>query len=319
MTLSADGSTFYGTTQTGGSYNAGTVFSVPVGGGTPTTLAVFNGSNGFQPLGALTLLGSTLYGTTDDGGANRAGAVFSVPVTGGTPTDLASFDTTTGNTPEAGLTLSADGKTFYGTTYNGGLINGGTVFSVPVAGGALTTLASFNGTDGLFPAAGLTLSADGKTLYGTTQGGGNGSGTVFSVPVTGGTPTSLVIFNGTNGSVPSADLTLLGGALYGTTAEGGVNNDGTAFSVPVGGGSPTTLVSFSGTNGIFPDSSLMFSGSTLYGTTAQGGAFGDGTVFSLTPNAAPIPEASSLVSFGLLLLGGLSAAALRARRKSGAV
>ena len=48
---------------------------------------------------------------------------------------------------------------------------GGVVFSVPLSGGSVTVLASFNGSDGNRPQAGLTLS--GNTLYGTTYEGGN--------------------------------------------------------------------------------------------------------------------------------------------------
>ena len=68
----------------------------------------------------------------------------------------------------------------------------------------LTTLASFNGSNGSEPHAGLTLS--GNTLYGTTMEGGNlslnggaGDGTVFSVPLSGSSPTVLASFNGSNG------------------------------------------------------------------------------------------------------------------------
>ena len=54
---------------------------------------------------------------------------------------------------------------------------------------------------GLAPTPALTLS--GSTLYGTTIGGGaNGEGTVFSVPVTGGSPTTLATF-----SYPQVGLT----------------------------------------------------------------------------------------------------------------
>ena len=50
-----------------------------------------------------------------------------------------------------------------------------------------TVLASFNGTNGESPEAGLTLV--GSTLYGTAgYGGGSGDGEVFSVPLSGGTP-----------------------------------------------------------------------------------------------------------------------------------
>ena len=78
------------------------------------------------------------------------------------------------------------------------------------------------------------------------MGGTSNDGTIFSIPVTGGTPTDLVSFNGTNGGEPYGDLTLIGSTLYGTTAGGGANNDGTVFSIPVTGGAPTTLASFNG-------------------------------------------------------------------------
>ena len=52
-----------------------------------------------------------------------------------------------------------------------------------------------------YPFAGLTLS--GNTLYGTTENGGaNGDGTVFSLPISGGSPTVLASFNGSNGKFP---------------------------------------------------------------------------------------------------------------------
>ena len=70
----------------------------------------------------------------------------------------------------------------------------------------LTTLVSFNGTDGDNPHAGLIADAAGD-LFGTTRGGGaNGDGTVFEIAKTGSgyasTPTTLVSFNGTNGAIP---------------------------------------------------------------------------------------------------------------------
>ena len=269
LTLSADGSTFYGATQYGGVYGDGDIFSIPVTGGTPTILTSLNGTF----TGALTLIGSTLYGTN--------GVIFSLPVTGGTPTTLATFNGADGNEPNETLTLI--GSTFYGTTETGGASNDGTVFSVPVTGGTPTTLASFNGTNGADPVAGLTLSANRSTFYGVTDSGGaNGDGSVFSIPVTGGTPTTLLSFNGTNGNEPYASgVTLIGSNLYGMTYLGGANNKGVIYSVPVTGGTSTTLLSFNGTDGNFPEGSLTPDGSTLYGMTPYGGANGKGTVFSI--------------------------------------
>ncbi len=58
-------------------------------------------------------------------------------------------------------------------TLEGGANNDGTVFSIPASGGTPTTMLSFNGTNGRTPLGGLTLSADGSTLYGMTEGGGD--------------------------------------------------------------------------------------------------------------------------------------------------
>jgi len=79
---------------------------------------------------------------------------------------------------------------------------------------------------------------------------------------------------------------------------------------------PTVLVNFNGNNGSGPNGSLTLSGSTLYGATEGGGAYGNGTVFSLTPDPTPVPEASSVVSMGLMLalgLGGMVIASKRVR------
>ena len=141
--------------------------------------------------------------------------------------------------------------------------------SAQVYAQTLTTLATFNGSNGQEPWAGVTLS--GSTLYGTTYyggaNGGLGNGAVFSVPISGGSPTLLASFDETNGECPCSGVTLSGNTLYGTASGGGPTGDGTVFSVPVGGGSVTVLASFSGSNGQVPFAGLTLSGNTLYGTT----------------------------------------------------
>jgi uncharacterized repeat protein (TIGR03803 family) len=86
----------------------------------------------------------------------------------------------------AGLVQATDGN-FYGTTYYGGAsdkcsLGCGTVFKMTPAG-TLTTLHSFDGTDGDGPSAGLLQATNGN-FYGTTYYvGASGDGTVFSVSV----------------------------------------------------------------------------------------------------------------------------------------
>jgi uncharacterized repeat protein (TIGR03803 family) len=318
--LALGDNTLYGATSLsldGNLYGGGTLVSVPTSGGSLKVLASF--SNGSGSPSPLTLSVNTLYGTTGLGGAYDDGEVFSIPVTGGSLTVLASFNGSNGSSPAGPLTLS--GNILYGTTYGGGALvqsgtgtmsgNYGTVFSLPVTGGSITTLASFNNTNGHGPTAGVTLI--GNTLYGTTEqggnlslGDGNGDGTVFSVPKSGGSVTTLAVFNGSNGQQPSGGLTLIGSNFYGTTELGGnlsLNGGlggGTAFSLPVSGGSLTTLASFNSTTGESPQG-MTHSGNTLYGATENGG-LGDGTVFAL--NIAPATVVLANVINATIISGG---------------
>ena len=165
----------------------------------------------------------------------------------------------------------------------------------------LTTLASFDGTNGMFPQT-LTVGADGN-FYGLTQeGGAYGNGTIFQL-ATNNVLTLLMSFDGTNGAWPVSALTLApDGSLYGGTANGGMYNvtptfgppgDGTIFQITTNG-MFTSLHSFDGTNGAQPRGGVVFGlDGNLYGTTVSGGVyeffavFGEavpGTVFQITPN-----------------------------------
>ena len=253
--------------------------------------------DGAAPNAGLTLSGSTLYGTTSAGGSSDYGTVFAVPTSGGAPTWLVSFGGGDSQGPVAGLTLS--GSTLYGTTAgDDGVTYNGAVFAVPTSGGPLSWSRSFSSANSGYPAAGLTLSGDGNTLYGTTRLGGSaafpaGNGTVFSVPTDDtADPATLGSFSadGANGTTPAAGLTLIGSTLYGTASHGGSSDNGTVFSAPASGGAPTALVLFTGNSGTYlgtdPESGLTLIGSTLYGTTDGGGIPGDGTVFAVTTGGA---------------------------------
>jgi uncharacterized repeat protein (TIGR03803 family) len=257
------GNTIYGATARGGSLGGGMAYSLPISGGSLTTLGSFTPQSGGSPEDTPTLVGSTLYGT-----ANGPGTVYSIPIAGGTPTKLTSV-----NQPLAGLV--AVGNVLYGVDA------GGNVFSEPITGGAPSTLGSVNGVTL------NTLLISGNTIYGVADQGpsNNPDGFVFSLPLAGGTPTILGTFNGANGRNPICTLAISGNTLFGTTQFGGPQNAGVVFSLPVSGGTPAVIGSFNGANGGGPAGALALVGNTLYGTTFGGGpgipAVSGGVVFSL--------------------------------------
>src|SRR5947208_16135883 len=75
FTLSGD--TLYGTAQSGGTADQGTVFAVKTNGTGFTNLHSFiSASDGRTPTTALILSGNTLYGTAQGGGSANSGTVF---------------------------------------------------------------------------------------------------------------------------------------------------------------------------------------------------------------------------------------------------
>ena len=200
LTLGSDG-IMYGTTSGGGSYfgSFGTVFRMTTNGAL-TSLYSFgaiqdtngNALDGATPYATM-VMGSDgrLYGATFGGGANTNGfgTIFRM-TTNGTLTTLHSFGMVVdangyavdGANPRGGLVQGSDGM-FYGTTYNGGTNNSGTLFQL-TPDGAFSTLYQFTGAnDGANPSGSLIQGTDGS-FYGTTvNGGSNGDGAVFHFSV----------------------------------------------------------------------------------------------------------------------------------------
>ncbi|MGB8700296.1 MAG: choice-of-anchor tandem repeat GloVer-containing protein [Thermosynechococcaceae cyanobacterium] len=239
--IQAKDGNFYGTTTQGGSFDKGTVFRMTAAG-TLTTLANFRGKNGDFPTAKLVQANDGhFYGTTRFGGTSRKGTIFRMKANGDLTT-LVNFDGRNGDEPIAGLIQAKDGN-FYGTTAAGGTSKNcfsgcGTVFKM-TPNGTLSILANFNIGNGSQPLAGLIQASDGR-FYGTTSGRvesdsqrASGTGTVFSIKNR-GTLTTLVNFNGRNGSEPWAELIQAKDAkFYGTTNEGGTSGSGTVFKLAV--------------------------------------------------------------------------------------
>ena len=197
-------------------------------------------------------------------------------------TVLKNCNSTDGRHPQSGLTIS--GNTLYGTTYDGGNLNYGTLFKVNTDGTGYTVLMNFASTNGAHPIAILTVS--GSTLYGTTAGvwnagGGARFGTLFKMNTDGTDFKVLKNFTASSGGYPLGGLIFSGGELYGTTEYSGTSNCGTVFKVNTDLTGYTVLKNFTSSDGASPLAGLTVSNSTIYGTTWGGGSSNSGTVFKV--------------------------------------
>ena len=267
------------------------------------------------PNGGSLVLGPDGYfwGATQGGGIKEGGTIYKVKSDGSDFTHVLSFTgngpSNKGSGPRAGLVN--DGKGFlWGTTYEGGHSDQGTLFKVNASTGVLTTVVEFSqdGTanKGYHPLAELVSDGKGSFWGSTNSSGGEFSwGTIFKVDISTGVLTTVVEFtkNGplNRGCRPRGGLLDDGqGSFWGTT-EGDYSpmivrhswdeaeSYGTVFKVDATSGVLTTVVEFTdngaANKGCTPMAGLANDGKgSFWGTTNGGGANGTGTVFKV--NAA---------------------------------
>lgn len=291
-TLDSSGN-LYGTTYTGGTFGAGSVYELSPSGSSwnYSTLYSFTGeSDGDGPaFGSLAIYNGDLFGTTEGGG--YLGVAFKVgqTETGWHEAVVHSFGMgTDGNEPIGGVVFDNAGN-FYGTTLLGGAYGNGTVYQVTRAGVERVIYSFTGGHDAVNPAAAVTLDTEGN-IYGTTSfGGAYNSGAIYELSPSGSrwTETVLYSFQGRkDGQNPVGGLILdKAGNLYGGTFDGGIKGGGTVYelSPSSGGWILTVLCSFSGGYG-GPYNKLTFdTKGNLYGSLNGESANGMGSVFRLTP------------------------------------
>jgi uncharacterized repeat protein (TIGR03803 family) len=238
----------YGTTESGGAYDQGTVFRVSPAGKEKVLYSFCKYENGCidgaTPQASLIAdKQGNLYGTAYGGGDNDYGTVFEVTPSGKEKV-LYSFcaenDCADGASPEGSLFADKQGNLYGTTSQGGGQQNRGTVFELTTSGKE-TVLYSFCSktecADGASPSGGLITDSEGNFFGTTYEGGaddtdcGGGCGTVFVL-----TPkdkeTVLYSFCSlakcNDGTSPASNLIFDKlGNLYGTTA----GNVSTAFKL----------------------------------------------------------------------------------------
>ena len=182
----------YGVVNYGGHSNAGAVYELsPSGSGwTKTTLYDFTGgSDGATPYGGLIIDASgNLYGTTAFGGAGRGGTVFALtPANGGGWSFNTLYSFPGSGYPNYGpmdkLAMDSAGN-LYGTTYQDGTNQAGSIFKLTPSGGGwtYTSLHDFTGgSGGAYPISNLVLDTSGNLDGTASAGGANGYGVIFEI------------------------------------------------------------------------------------------------------------------------------------------
>jgi uncharacterized repeat protein (TIGR03803 family) len=214
-------------------------------------------------------------------------------------TTLVNFAGTNGASPYAALVQGINGD-LYGTTFQGGAPNLGTIFAMTLQG-QLKSLVSFDWSNGAYPNASLMVYPNG-TLYGTGIGGGaNNIGTLFRITPS-GTLTKLLSFGTDGGADPLAGLVeAFNGMIYGAASAFGPNRDGAIFEITPSG-TLTTVYDFGGVDGADPTATpVQAPNGLLYGTTFNGGAYNNnGVIYTLSLTG----EFTTLYNFDYALGGG---------------
>jgi uncharacterized repeat protein (TIGR03803 family) len=291
VTLGFDGN-LHGTTQAGGTGNAGTVFKVTPTGTLTTLHSFVNGTDDSVPVYP-TLQGQdgNTYGVSIGQYNGQYGAFFKLTASGAF-TVLHDFTYTDGDYPN--LPAQGTDGNFYGTTALGGSKGLGVVYKMTPAG-KVTVLHNFTGypSDGTYPKGILVQGKDGN-FYGTTyQGGSNNQGSVFKI-----TPAGVLTLIHSfvyaspsfDGQLPWAGLTLgPDGNFYGTTANGGSKNDGTLYKI-TSSGTETVLYNFCdpSCNGYYPATPLVLdTDGNFYGNT-NGNSNGGSVFYRLSMGFSPL-------------------------------
>jgi uncharacterized repeat protein (TIGR03803 family) len=273
----------WSTTLFGGANNLGTAFKLTPQGKLDV-IYNFTSATG-QPSSGLTLgTNGNFYGATFNGGTGTAciggcGTVFELTPSGRL-TILWNFEGgNDGQFPYSGPIEGTDGN-FYGTTYQGGANEFGTIFQLTPFG-KLKTIYQFDGPHGSFPIGPLVQATDGN-LYGTTAGFGFNFGTIFKIVPSGDFPLTLLFsFDVFNGAYPYAGLVQGNDAkVYGTTT--GASLFGNVFDISTKGFAELHALN-GNTDGAIANAGLVLaSDGNFYGAAQQGGN-GFGTFFRVAP------------------------------------
>jgi sugar lactone lactonase YvrE len=263
VSLVLDANNVYWTAQPYGNVADGGVLSVPLAGGTPTTLAYPQVTPLFVAVSA-----TTVYWDNQEDGL-----IESVPIGGGTITTVV---TGLGSNGPAGMTI--DATSLYWADFGDECFPSGALIRAPLTGGMQTELATGQ-------AEPWEIAVDAVALYWTniTEASDQG-GSVVKVPIAGGSPVTLA-----SGQHLPIAIALDDDSVYFTNNGTHAGNflDGSVMKVAKRGGAAVTLASQQeGADGLAVDDT------NVYWVRAASG-MGDGAVLSVGKSGGPITTLAS--------------------------
>jgi len=269
---------FYAESAGGGTGN-GAVFKITPSG-TPTVILSFDGTDGSNEIGGMTLgTDGNLYGCTWSGGSSGNGITFKITPKG-TQTALHNFANNGDGANPANVLVRGTGL-FYGTTNDS---SADTIYSVTSAG-VLKTLHTFSNSDGQGGGQ-LFLASDGNIYGGMNEGGEYGYGTAFKMTPK-GVYKVLHNFDNSDGNQAAPGMVeITPGNFYGTTELGGTSGDGVLYSLTSSGGFSVVHNFSSSTDGQQALTPMLATDGNAYGVAYSGGSANCGTIFKVTPAGA---------------------------------
>lgn len=215
----------YGTCNGGGSAPnpAGTIWKWNIATDTFTVLYSINYDNeGAYPYGTLLYTAGKLYGTCENGGNNDFGTLFEFDPIALTYTVLLNFgDNEDIRYPQGPLVEVIAGE-LWGTSYEGGTNNNGTVFKYTLSTGTDSIVVNLDdvSTGGWIGASGgVMLASDGNVYFNTDRGGDDNNGTICQITDILTTPSLSIVhsFDVDYGYGDAVCPVEISGNLYGCT------------------------------------------------------------------------------------------------------
>ncbi len=276
----------WGSTEQGGKYDAGVLFTTDINGENYTVEYHFPKIMGYEfTYSTLTQASNEkIYGVSQGGGLNGDGVLFQYDLNTNTYNVIHSFEETTGNYATA-APIEVEPGILYGTTSECDSYEG-VIYKFVLADSTYTVLHHFNSGTGSLPFGSLVFE-DGKLLGMTYGGGENDCGVIFQFDIQQEQYLDLYHFTNTDGSYPYGGLTIASsGRVFGLTSQGGDHDNGTIFEFDLENQEMLQIISLqSDVNGGGLYGNLVEApNGMLYITTSWGGEYNNGTILEFNPD-----------------------------------